>query len=497
MNAVDPERWSRRLAGPTHEQRIENAVALGGGGWDQPLGDQAAAAIGPIMNGSMVCHPGSMRLPRPVGRRRPTPIAINLQPSEMTMKTSGSKLTRGLAMRMGMLTIAAAAAWMAGCGVAGEPLTRARGEESAAAFRIESEWVPSARLVKEDMTPRWQLGRYAFVPGGDNLLVLSRIMSVPARNKDEKIDPSQPRRETKLERVWLVLPRDLPTGVPVKIERMERVFLTGYDLGELDDTQFIHPNRMLGQLTVVEYGQEKVTVIVNINVRPVSDVMTEWSWNEMVEVPVVADGRRATKPEPGRTYKPASVREDLLASLGVESAVAGSSPPGTGEGGGTTPGAGTIAVATGPGGAGEGGGTVAPSPFATERSIVGRWSAQTEKVLYQLTFDPSGSFSYATVRQDRRGASPSLMGGEWQIKGEYVVLAFQQQANDSRSDQPSMFRRRYEALRIGWNGSRLILTGQITAEDGPVRLELQPSVPVDRSGQPVQDPETPSVKPGT
>ena len=83
------------------------------------------------------------------------------------------------------LAIGVATLALAGCGWGlTEGLNPGRKvDPTTAQFRLESELIPNSSLAREDTSPDWQGGRYAFTNGADRLLVISRITSY------EEVDP--------------------------------------------------------------------------------------------------------------------------------------------------------------------------------------------------------------------------------------------------------------------------------------------------------------------
>jgi len=162
--------------------------------------------------------------------------------------------------------------------------------------RYEVEAVPDARLVRVDTTPRWELGRYAFLPGNNVLAVITRITAVPIT---ENTDPDAPARPYPLEdyfmqRVWITIPADANVGDRIYLSQLEENYLTGYDDGLVTDDFFIQPNRVLGYLDLLERSDEGVTVAINLRVEPLNQ--SPWTFDrDNLTLAHTPEGIRAAK----------------------------------------------------------------------------------------------------------------------------------------------------------------------------------------------------------
>ncbi len=165
---------------------------------------------------------------------------------------------------------------------------------STSEFRIETEVVPNAELVRESTLPVSQAGRYAFRRGADRLLVLTRITSFRRRLPEDKptAAPTGERYDANLERAWITLPLGAAVGEKIRMEELDRKFLTGFDVNrENDGDYYIRPNRIDGFVTVVEERSDALVIDINVEVQP--SQLTPWSVREVMTVPLAPEGRRA------------------------------------------------------------------------------------------------------------------------------------------------------------------------------------------------------------
>ncbi len=367
-------------------------------------------------------------------------------------------------------------------------------EPSAADYRYEAEYIANATLVREDTSPAWQLGRYAFKRGTDGLLVLSRITSFADSTQEDA-----PRAEKVLERVWISLPFGTPAGEIFKLEELEQKFLVGYDEGRLDHegSMFVQPNRVLGKLRIEQQTSDLIVVTVDMRVEPIR--VPSWSYKGVLSVPVSLSGVRARPVDETETMM---VDETALEDLEPDA----DQTPWDGEPTADQPSYGPVGDATEfsqndppttqpttddqmaaintpttqpalqtaqtqPAGA-----QTQPSDQASaeEQAILGGWlsvSPRSKRTGNQydvyLQLSPNGRFAHATVRGggSGRGYDPGMKYGWWQVRGDYLILDVEKYVFEATNNNHlqafgnDSTKYSYIILRKSWNGDKLVLTG--------------------------------------
>lgn len=135
-------------------------------------------------------------------------------------------------------------------------------------YDIELSFIPDARLITEDTSPHWDLGRHAVAAGEDRVILIERTTSYPDLDEDG-IPIVGTMRQRKTERVWITIPKDTPLSKSLRIEELEQQFLTGYDVGLHDDKGFFKgPHLMKGFVNVIDEQCGMMVVIFDIEVRP-------------------------------------------------------------------------------------------------------------------------------------------------------------------------------------------------------------------------------------
>jgi hypothetical protein len=368
---------------------------------------------------------------------------------------------------MRVLVIGAAGVALAGCGWgAMQGVNPGRKvDKTTAQFRYEAELIPNSSLAREDTSPDWAGGRYAFTNGADRLLVVSRITSF--EEVDPKTDKPLGRRlDRDIERAWITIPFDFPAGMPLSVEAQEAKFLVGYDktpgrpVGSEDkianDNQFkffIDPNTIKGKITVQQEGVNTASIHVNIDVSP--QRYPRWRVNDVFEVPITTVGIWARRARPeltiaqgGRLVTP-ETQPAVDDNQPGSRAVVGPMPPTTQAGGGaaTQP---ALAV---------GGSATQP----VERSIVGHWVCpRTEKdnSEYRFQFDVNGTCVFTTQRP---GFTPVPRYGKFQIKKNVVDINTEVDfvvINVERAE-PGLMKMPYLYLKLSWTGSQPVLKGDL------------------------------------
>jgi hypothetical protein len=180
---------------------------------------------------------------------------------------------------------------LGGCGLWSDIFTPKGKPTNTAQFRVETEVVPNAVLVRQDTMPDSPNGRYAFKPGAARLLVVTRIGSFAAKDDDGRPLPGG--AET-AERVWITIPASTAAGTTVDVEKLLEKSLAGCDVREAGAQQFfIQTYAIKGNIRIVRENAGSVTMDVRITVAPSKWKGTDWEYKEVVEVPVTEAGIQA------------------------------------------------------------------------------------------------------------------------------------------------------------------------------------------------------------
>ena len=293
-------------------------------------------------------------------------------------------------------------------------------EPSTARTRVEAELIPNAQRIREDTTPRWQLGRYAFERGADRLLVVSRITSFEIQpTASQKRKGMKPKRVDKiLERVWVTIPLGTQLNEELKLEKLEERFLIGYDEGEVNGEMWVQPNRVLGKVMLLNERADTADVLVDMDVEPKR--LPSWSVKGILTVPITRDGLRATMQNDDllAEYRRIGSNSGKSASgKDKEAASTSATPPAT-----TTK---PLVVDTPPPPPPTMETPVKPDPDQEDAtvsagpSVTGRWEGKASRLRVWYQFDPNGTSVYATKRP---AAPPAMRYGRYEIQGNVVVL---------------------------------------------------------------------------
>ena len=363
------------------------------------------------------------------------------------------------------LALLATTGMMSGCwGVWGWTETQ---PVHSARYRIEGELVPNAVLVREDTKPI-EKGRLAFMPGTEQLLVLTRITSVA-------LDPEYPdaaREDRYWERVWITIPMEAPLGAELDLAELEQYFALAYDLKvkQVGEEFFIYPSRVTGKVTLVERRENEAVVKLDALIAP-RDV-NKWRVTDTLTVPVTQTGIFATRAEEGQEFryapmmrqppttalfeKPASATEaggDVQAPLTPMPPIPAHDPaidqmaPNAGDANAADQAAGLD--------------DAKPDPT---RSIVGKWSTTSDNWNHRWQFFPDNTFVFAVTRGPDL---PVVMRGRFDIRNdEYVILEYKDiyqvmpnglHADRLRTMNPADAR---GVMKILWQDANLVLNGK-------------------------------------
>jgi len=332
-------------------------------------------------------------------------------------------------------------------------------DSSNSTERVELELIPNAKLVREDTSPRWPLGRYAFDRGVDRLLVISRITAL--RPSELGSNQKQAKRDFTLERVWLTIPYGTEMGQELKLEDLEQEFLAGYDAGRLGDGAFLQPNRLRGYVRLLERKDDVVVADLNVLVEP--QRLPTWSVRGLFDaVPITTEGRRAERVDDAR-------------KLAVRPRRAGESSLRAPEPVTTDTGESTAAAQQDPGDEastadGETAGDASDTASAFESDpLAGKWLGQSPSFTIRLQVVPAPEPKFAMASYHRGSPQPLLREGQYRIKGDYLILQVERLENARNPGaEPS-----HLVLRMNLEPDTLTLDGNFGAREGAMRLSME------------------------
>ncbi len=308
---------------------------------------------------------------------------------------------------------------------------------STAEFRNEAEFIPNAVLVREDTSPKWQLGRYAFKRGADRLLVISRITSFAekesgsrSRNRRNTNANSTPKRYDQiLERVWISLELGVETGKRLDLDMLQQKFRVGYDEGPIDGEMYVQPNRVIGQLTLVEEGPNIVVIDISMRVKPIR--LPAWEYSGVISVPVTPAGVRAKAVQPQEWARRMSAKQKEAENAAAKEAqkraadeAPKTTPPPQEPMPGEAPAVTQPAEQTG-------------QDIELEKILLNhKWIGDDGGIEYRFQFDADGKFTYST---SSTGNPPTLKWGKYTVKRDHVVLSVAYAGNGSAGpeEQPA------------------------------------------------------------
>jgi hypothetical protein len=100
-------------------------------------------------------------------------------------------------------------------------------------YGIDFVHLTDIRMVIEDTTPRWDLGRWGAASGKDHLLVITRTTAYSDKDENLAVIPGT-LRDRKIERLWITLPAPLAWGKIMKLEDLSDGGDLGFEVNNLD-----------------------------------------------------------------------------------------------------------------------------------------------------------------------------------------------------------------------------------------------------------------------
>ena len=352
---------------------------------------------------------------------------------------------------------------LSGCGIDAGFNPAPADRKTSATFRTEMEWIPNARMVRQDTMPRWQAGRFAFVRGSDQILVLTHITSLA--DWDQRREQFVNRKDHAMERLWIQIPDTTRLGDVLDAERLEARYMVGYDAGLIGDGQFIEPWKATGSLVLLEDHPDKMMIHANLLIAPKR--RPNWSVQGVFEVQKNAQGIHAQP-------LPLDIREAYLGTSVIGQAIQSTSaspvhaedkftpkPASEPEAPQSTPTKEPAVNQDDNLGAGD---TPAGQEQAlAAKSIVGPWINQTPKWYERYQFNADGTFVHANCRP---GYDPAINTGTWQIRNnQFLVLtitAYTYGRIGAKSVDSSLLKGPdVGVLRMTWIGDDLHLEGTV------------------------------------
>lgn len=386
-----------------------------------------------------------------------------------------------------------------GCWGLGEGIHTSRDSGlSTSRFRTEYEVIPNAVVMREDTEPRWQLGRYVFVRGADQVVVISRITSWSdnATKRQRKSGDIPDMKDQILERLWITIPQGTEVGQELDLHALSYRFLASYDRGNVGDEQFARPFRVLGNIRITEIGEGYVRMRVRI--RLTSDLTTAWEiFENDLKTPLAPDGKYGKQAEPdaviyslsrpGELPTPGLTPVQMTPEMTQTPSSAGPlkvtpETPGTANNAATEEARKAAAAAAAPPAmlgsnlndaqppvnpADPAKPAVEAAPAAVDANkpadetaaVKGKWYSRTPawEVFVQLNDD--GSFVHSAARPL---AVPAVVKGEWRVRGGYLVLRIQSLTIEGKSHMAMRKDNPYAMLKLQWdNDNTVIMDGDM------------------------------------
>jgi len=327
--------------------------------------------------------------------------------------------------------------------------------------RVELELIPNAKLVKEDTSPRWPHGRYAFDRGVDKLLVVSRITAL--RPSELGTTKKQAKRDFKIERVWITIPYGTEMGQQLKLEDLEEEFLAGYDEGLIGDASFLQPNRLQGFVTLLEQNDGTATAHLNVLIQPQRS--PTWSVNGLFEqVPVKAEGIRAHRVDESRkmAVRPRRAGESSLTRREPEMVDASDGDEAKADDNQRADQA-DIEI---PGVEDR---QVEAAAAFEDVPLAGKWRGESPSFEIRLQIIPAPEPRFAMASYRRGNPQPLLREGRYRIQKDYLILQVERLENAPRAgSEPT-----HLVLRMNLEPEELTLDGNFGAREGAMRMSLQ------------------------
>ncbi len=328
-------------------------------------------------------------------------------------------------------------------------------DPSRAEYAFHAELVSDARLVRQHTTPRWQLGRFGYLPGDDDVLVITRITRLPefGERGGELVDSF-------IERAWIAIPPTAEVGEVVKLEDLEAQRRVGYDVGRVDGPgQFSRSFRIVGTVSVIEQHEDELEIAVDLEVRPKD--ARNWTVTELYTLPRDGELVYATRADAARVASAhREPRPDWTSLFDDEDEPAETDPiaraddtaNGQQQAEGDTDDQQTAAAQQ--------------DDSEEENTIVGRWIGQTDRFQLRLQIEDDGEFVFASTRGGGNYA-PGIRKGTYRIDGNWLTMTVDSYTFEGQR-QSAFFNRPFRDmnLRKTWENGELRLTGDYLDREG-------------------------------
>lgn len=134
--------------------------------------------------------------------------------------------------------------------------------------RIEFTYLAQSKLIVEDISPTWELGRMAAAPGEDRLFIITRTTAYFDLD-DEGNDLPGTLRDRKAERLWVTIPQSTLVGEPVTLQPDSEPPATGYEVNNLDTKGYFRgPYVGKGFVAAHSSSPDTLDVTVHMEIEP-------------------------------------------------------------------------------------------------------------------------------------------------------------------------------------------------------------------------------------
>ncbi len=343
-------------------------------------------------------------------------------------------------------------------------------------YKEEFELVPDAEMVTEDISPIWDLGRHAFQRGTDRILVLARTTSYSEKDEDYKVIPGT-LRERRRERAWIQIPGDVQPGEALKLEDLEKQFLTGFDVNNLNGDGPLNSTALMkGYIVINSMTETEAKITMHIEIRPNRPFLgKDWVIKGEHTVKVYPNGHYATYtvkrkdavvvgdrkggvvPENTDTNNTSSNADT---NTNTSQANANDNTSNNTDAGNNT----TNNNTTDNGTTGDTTNVATKKTFGPE-DMVGRWFVRTPEFDYRLQLEKDGMFILATVRGDgvTDDYAPGMRYGYYTFKNSRTASWIVFDIKEFRFDKKDHLEHLEEnptMAKVEFDGKTLVLTGK-------------------------------------
>lgn len=345
-------------------------------------------------------------------------------------------------------------------------------------YELEFELVPDAQMVSEDISPIWDLGRNAFKRGTDRLLVISRTTSYSDKDEDYKVIPGT-LRERRRERAWIQIPGDIQVGKAIKLEELEKEFLTGFDVNNLNGNGPLNSTALMkGYIVFESITETEAKINMHIEIRPNRPFLgKDWNVKGVQTVKVYPNGHYATYTVSRDSVLVVGDREGGVVPKEVQGDASSNADNNTNttqvaDANSATNNTTDNANATDNNAANTDNNTdnndnnaAATDKKFSANDIIGRWAARTPALDYRFQLEKNGTFIYATTRGDgiKDDYAPGMVYGYYTVKqsrtATWIVFDIKEFRFDKK-DHMEFLKENPLLAKMEYDGTKLTLTGK-------------------------------------